>query len=783
MYVTLERMKLVIVESPSKAKTIEKYLKSEGDYIVRASVGHIRDLPKSSKNAIDIEGGYKPHYEMSAGKSAVISELARLTKEADMVYLATDPDREGEAISWHIKEVLTEKVKKLPIMRRITFNEITQKAIIAAIAQPRDIDMQLVEAQEARRVLDRLVGYDLSGLLWKKLRYGLSAGRVQSPALHILVEREEEIEKFNSTTFYELAIHTKSPSLLFSATKDFDSKEFSESFTTHLDSHSQFTISKINVTDVEKKPKIPFTTSSLQQAASNYLGFSPSKTMMVAQKLYEQGFITYMRTDSPNLSIDSLASIKDVVVKLYGADFHESRQFKSKSKNAQEAHEAIRPTDVSNPGRGTTEEEKRLYDLIWKRTISSQMIPAITKRTTATISIDFEKETYNFSTTGSVIVNAGYMKCDTYGESTDKPLPLLSQGQTILKESISCLEKHTEPPARYSEAGLVKELEKRGIGRPSTYASTISTLVERAYVEKLGRSLKPTDTGMIVSKFLREHFLEYTSDTFTAHMEEKLDDITDGSAQYIETIDEMYKPLHAAILSKESIERISNLGEADASYICPLCGSSMIIKIGKTGKFISCSRYPECMGALTVSGLPIGQGTILGEDPATKLPIYLYEGRYGTYVTIGEKETEVKKASLGRTPPDQVTLEKALAALVYPKILGKDEASGEDVFANDGRYGPYVGMGKTFRPIKKIDSLETITFERALELLNTPKALPKGATLVREFVHPKTKKEMRLLQGKQGVFFQKGLKRIYLPDSVNPLTAEPAELIAYEKVK
>ncbi|HEY1041323.1 MAG TPA: type I DNA topoisomerase [Candidatus Paceibacterota bacterium] len=776
-------MQLVIVESPSKAKTIEKYLKKEGNFIVRASVGHIRDLPKSSKNAVDIEGGYKPHYEISTGKTSVISELSKLTKDADMVYLATDNDREGEAISWHIQEVLKDKVKKLPNIKRITFNEVTEKAIIDSLKKPREIDMNLVEAQEARRVLDRLVGYDLSGLLWKKLRYGLSAGRVQSPALHILVEREEEIEKFESTTFFELAINTARPDLTFTATKDFEDREFSEDFTKFLNGHKEFSLSKITVTQVEKKPKVPFTTSSLQQAASNYLGFSPSKTMMVAQKLYEQGFITYMRTDSPALSKDALGIIKGVVTERYGAEMHEYRQFKAKSKNAQEAHEAIRPTNLSLYSRGSTEDEKRLYDLIWKRTIASQMIAAQVERTTATITVDYKKEDYNFSVTGSIILNAGYMQCDTYGEATDKPLPALKEGQQLTKESISCTEKHTEPPARYSEAGLVKELEKRGIGRPSTYASTISTLIERTYVEKIGRSLKPTDTGMIVSKFLREHFLEYTSDVFTAHMEDKLDDITDGKATYIETIDEMYKPLHKAVLSKESIERISNLGEADAQFKCPVCGAGMIIKIGKTGKFMSCSRYPDCTGALTMSGLPLGQGVLLGEDPKTKLPIYLHEGRYGTYVTIGDKDAEVKKASLGRTKPENVTLAKALAALVYPKVLGTDPKTGEEVFVNDGRYGPYVGMGKVFRPIKKPKTLETVTLEEAIKLLYTPKALPKGTELVRSFEHPKTGKEIRLLKGKQGVFYQKGLKRIYIPDSVDALNAPVEEILAYEKVK
>lgn len=776
-------MQLVIVESPSKAKTIEKYLKNEGNFVVRASVGHIRDLPKSQKNAVDIEHGYKPHYVVSPTKTSVISELTKLGKDAEKIYLATDPDREGEAISWHVLEVLKEKIKTLPEVKRVAFNEITERAVLEAIKNPRDIDMKLVEAQEARRVLDRLVGYDLSGLLWKKLRYGLSAGRVQSPALHILVEREEEIQKFESTTFYELAILTQNPNLTFSSTKDFDSKEFSEGFTKMLDAQKEFELSKITVTNVEKKPKVPFTTSSLQQAASNYLSFSPKKTMTVAQKLYEQGFITYMRTDSPALSKDALGVIKGVVTDKYGAEYHEYRQFKSKSKNAQEAHEAIRPTNLSMATRGRTDDEKRLYDLIWKRTIASQMIPAQTERTTAVITQTYEGEDYNFSVTGSIIKNPGYMKCDIYGEASDRPLPALKEGQKLTKDSITCNEKHTEPPARYSEAGLVKELEKRGIGRPSTYASTISTLIERTYVEKLGRSLKPTDTGMVVSQFLREHFTEYTSDSFTAHMEDKLDDITEGKAQYIETIDEMYKPLHKAVLEKESIERISNLGDADESYKCPVCGSGMIIKIGKTGKFMSCSRYPDCDGALTMNGLPLGEGVLLGDDPETGLPIYLHEGRYGTYVTLGKKDEEVKKASLGRTKPENVTLTKALAALVYPKILGQDPKTGEDVFVNDGRYGPYVGVGKNFRPLKKTDDMATITFERALEILNTPKGVPKGTELVRTFEHPKTGKEIRLLKSKQGTFFQKGLKRIYLPDSIDVLKAEPAEILEYGNVK
>ena len=633
-------MKLLIVESPSKAKTIEKYL--EGAYTVRASVGHIRDLPKSNKDAIDIPGGFIPHYEISPGKEKVVSELKSLENKAEDVLLATDPDREGEAIAWHIKEAIGLKNPK-----RVCFYEITKDAIKEAIKNPRLIDEYLRKAQEARRVLDRLVGYDLSGLIWKKVRYGLSAGRVQSPALRIIMEREREIRAFKPEQFWTIEADTQAkgdinPSQIktqFDGARitlgcDKEPRDIKE-VEKILDTAKKETWSIKSVTETEAKrsPKAPFTTSTLQQTASTRLGFAPSKTMMAAQKLYEAGFITYMRTDSTNLSTTALDQIGALVSKKYGDNYAKRNVYVTKSKNAQEAHEAVRPTDVNKETAGLTDEQKELYRLIWQRTVASQMSDAKILRSKITAIVG-AGEIPTFSINGSRMLFDGWLKADPEARGEDVELPKVKEGDILDLIDIRSNEKFTEPPGRYTEAGLIKELEKRGIGRPSTYASIMKTLEERKYVEKQNKTLFPTDTGEVVSDFLENNFAEYISDTFTADMENKLDDISNGKREYEKTLSEFYGPFLKDVKAKGGIEKVTNLGEADPSIKCPKCEGPMVIKLSKGGKFLSCKNFPECIGARKITGEELEGPKETGEMcPECKVgKLIERDGRFGRFI-------------------------------------------------------------------------------------------------------------------------------------------------------
>lgn len=709
---------LLIVESPSKAKTISKYLGSA--FRVTASIGHIRDLPKSSKAAIDIEHGYTPKYIVSPGKQKVITEIKELAAGASEVLLATDPDREGEAIAWHIAESV-----HLHNPKRVTYREITKEAILEAISHPRKIDDNLRKAQEARRVLDRLVGYELSGLIWKKVRYGLSAGRVQSPALRILMEREREIRAFIPERYFTIEglFGADTTKLTLACSEEPKTAERAEEIV-GLGLKSSWKVDSVEETEVKRSPRAPFTTSTLQQAASTRLGFSPSRTMMAAQKLYEAGHITYMRTDSTTLSGGAIAEAKQVIIAQYGEAYSEVRQFKTKSKNAQEAHEAIRPTHLSQEYAGNTEDEKKVYRLIRNRTLASQMSDAKTGRTKIIAQAD-NSLVPHFSVTGSRIIFDGWLKADPDSAGEDVILPQLAVGTALKPLDITSTEKFTEPPSRYTEAGLIKELEKRGIGRPSTYASIIKTLDERGYVEKVNKSLVPTDTGDVVSSFLEEHFASYISDTFTAHMEDQLDNIAIGEADYVHTIDHVYKPLHKEIKEKEKLDKATTLGDADAKFVCPTCGSKMVIKLGRTGKFLSCSRYPDCTGALTLEGLEIKGDEPIGTDPATTLPIFVKVGRFGPYVQLGEKDKKTnpkpKMASIPKEKdPTTVSVDEALHYLSLPRTLGKHPTSGKDIVANKGRFGPYIVHDGDFRSLKT-DDVYTVTLERALEILSEEK--------------------------------------------------------------
>lgn len=728
-------MKLVIVESPAKAKTIEKYLKeidSSGDFLVRASVGHVRDLPKSNKKAIDIEAGFVPHYEVVPGKQKVIHELRELSQKADEVILATDPDREGEAIAWHIKEEL--ELKK---PERIVFNEITKEAIAEALENPRAIDENLRLAQEARRVLDRLVGYDLSGLIWKKVRYGLSAGRVQSPALRILMEREREIRAFVPETFYVITTATKTPKkedLVLTCAEEPRDRQVADKIIDAVKKDG-LTVSDVSETEAKRAARPPFTTSTLQQAASSRLGYSPSNTMRIAQKLYEAGHITYMRTDSLNLGAAARASIVATVEKKFGKEYAQSRAFATKSKNAQEAHEAIRPTHVEKESAGTTPEQKKLYGLIWARAVASQMADAKILRTKIE-AVTKDKKVPAFAATGSRVIFDGWLKADPAARGEDVELPQVKPADILDVKEVSAEEKQTTPPPRYTEAGLIKELEKRGIGRPSTYASIMRTLDARGYVVKEGRSLMPTDTGDVVSTFLEANFPTYISDTFTAEMEDELDQIAAGEREYVKTLKDFYGPFLKEVKIKDKeAGKLTNIGDAPKEFACPTCGKPMVFKLSRQGKFMSCITFPDCTGARTAEGEVISNEPAkpIGTHPDSGENIYVLDGRFGPYVQQGEmpegkgksKKAKPRRSSVPKEKnPLEVTLEEALIYLSLPRTLGKHPDTGEDVVANVGRFGPYIAHHTKpkadFRSLKKDDVYE-IELDRALEILKEEK--------------------------------------------------------------
>lgn len=803
----MKSTKLLIVESPAKARTIGKYLGSE--FKVVASIGHVRDLPKSNKSAIDIAGGFIPHYVISPGKEKVINEIKFLAKNASEVLLASDPDREGEAIAWHIKEAIGIKNPK-----RVVYHEITKEAILDAIAHPRAIDENLKTAQEARRVLDRLVGYDLSGLIWKKVRYGLSAGRVQSPALRILMEREREIRAFNPVQYFVIQAEVETlkgganinvgttiagttgkggEKMTLTCIEEPNNQKEAERIV-EIAKKNNWHVLDIEESEAKRSPKAPFITSTIQQAASSRLGFSPSRTMGLAQKLYEAGHITYMRTDSTNLSKSAVADALRVIETQYGKEYVSPRTFASKSKNAQEAHEAIRPSHMGVEIAGSNDDEKRLYRLIRARTVASQMTDARIARTKIIANIksaginagdlssaNSTNSIPDFTVVGSRVIFDGWLKADPEARGEDVELPKVSPKDDLKLLDVTSIEKWTEPPSRYTEAGLVKELEKRGIGRPSTYASIIRTLEEREYVNKVNKALVPTDTGDVVSSFLEQNFAQYISDSFTAEMEDKLDDIASGKAEYVKTLKDFYGPFTKDVHSKDKIDKITNLGDADVKYVCPKCGSHMIVKLSRSGKFLSCSKYPDCTGALTIDGEEIKSDTPLGYDPKTGLPIFVKVGKYGPYVQLGDKESLEKAVGEGKdigqypiTPTTEtnvnttdettletpakieltksgrpkkvrakkpkkqtlkprmasipkgkditaVTVDEALVYLSLPRRLGTLPTTGKVITANIGRFGPYIVHDGDFRSLKGEDNPYTITLERALAILSEPK--------------------------------------------------------------
>ncbi|MFA6145823.1 MAG: type I DNA topoisomerase [Patescibacteria group bacterium] len=680
---TKNQKKLIIVESPTKSKTISHFLGDE--FLIESSYGHIRNLPKSNKKAIDIKAGFIPHYEITKGKEDVVSKIKSLAKNASEVLLATDPDREGESIAWHLKETCGLKNPK-----RIVFHEITENAIKEAINHPREIDENLRQAQEARRVLDRLVGYDLSGLIWKKVRYGLSAGRVQSPALRIIMEREREIRAFIPENYWvltgEFQTEKKDKIILTCDKEPADEKETNRIL--EAGRANQWHIAEIKQTEAKRSPRAPFTTSTLQQTASSRLGFSPARTMMVAQKLYEQGLITYMRTDSVIISKEALPMIHQEIEKTFGKKYLEPRIYKTKSKSAQEAHEAIRPTNIGVKNAGANEEQERLYGLIWARTISSQMTDAKMLRTKVSANINKEEIIPNFSVVGSITVFPGWLAADTEAQGEEVQIPKLSKGEKLELLNLESQGKQTEPPGRYTEAGLVKELEKREIGRPSTYAYIIKTINDRGYVTKDGKTLHPTDTGEVVSDFLENNFPKYISDSFTAEMENELDEIAEGKIKYEKVLKDFYGPFSKDVKSKDKIDKVTNLGDADEKFKCPVCNGPMVIKLSKTGKFLSCAKFPECVGARKADGSimegPKETGEMCPECLTGKL--VEREGRFGKFIFCSNYP---KCKFIKRSAEEEAKAKTGVKCPICGGLPTGASAKAGEIVERRGRFGPF----------------------------------------------------------------------------------------------
>ncbi|MES2006942.1 MAG: DNA topoisomerase, partial [Patescibacteria group bacterium] len=627
-----------------------------------------------------------------------------------------------------------------------------------------------------------LVGYDLSGLIWKKVRYGLSAGRVQSPALRIIMEREREIRAFKAQTYFVVTAYTQTPGkipLTVTANRDLAEKADVERVIDTVKKEG-LTVRSVNETEAKRSARAPFTTSTLQQTASSRLGLSPANTMRIAQKLYEAGHITYMRTDSTNLGKPAQDSMLVLIEKKYGAKYASARTYTTKSKNAQEAHEAIRPTHVEKESAGSTDEQKRLYQLIWARAVSSQMADAQILRTKIVSQPEtkitaFEKtheagyagddenaeqaendfaayvlafgdekpkhaekkeEEFAFTANGSRVLFDGWLKADPAARGEDVELPKVVAGEKLTVVDVKSEEKETTPPPRYTEAGLVKELEKRGIGRPSTYASIMKTLQDRGYVVKEGRSLTPTDTGDVVSTFLEDNFPTYISDTFTAEMEDELDDIANGTREYAKTLKDFYTPFLKEVKIKDKIAgKITDLGPAPAEFTCPICGKPMVFKLSRQGKFMSCSNFPECLGARTELGEIISNEPPkpIGTYPENGEPIYILNGRFGPYVQVGETPTgkgsksknKPRRASIPKEKdPETLTLEEALKYLALPRTLGVHPDTGENIVANTGRFGPYIAHNTKPKPdyrSLKVDDVYTIELPRALEILKEEK--------------------------------------------------------------
>lgn len=842
---------LVIVESPTKTKTISKYLPK--GYIVDSSMGHIRDLPSSAKEipaklkkepwatlGINVDHRYDPMYIIPASKKKVVKRLKDLMKGADELILATDEDREGEAISWHLLEVLKPKIP----VKRMVFREITKEAVQNALENTRDIDMNLVFAQETRRILDRLAGYTVSPLLWKKISPGLSAGRVQSVAVSFLVDRERERMKFRSGTYYDLQaqLQKKGENDLFKADlthldekrlasgKDFDEntgklkkpdavvlldEAASKKLVEDLKS-ANWEVTDVDVKIQKRNPAPPFITSTLQQEANRKFNYSARDTMSIAQKLYEKGFITYMRTDSTRLSSQAIDAARDGIVDMYGKEylFERVRNYDAKGKSAQEAHEAIRPSGskfIIPEKSGLSDRELKLYDLIWKRTIATQMAEAELEFTGVTITAKSGKTKADFRASGKKILFPGFFRA--YVEGSDDPeaslenqenfLPSMKKGDATELEDLQFNAHETKPPARYTEATLVKELEKRGIGRPSTYATVISTIQDRGYAKNEGKMLVPTFTAFAVTALLENHFPDLVDSQFTSDLEDKLDEVANGKRDPVKYLDDYYKGENGL---KATVDRNEDKIDSQKAKLLdlPLAGLEGIqVAVGRFGPYAKMTQNGEEISTslpmdmypsdITVAKLEQliklsqEEDKPLGVHPEEGLPVFLLSGRYGPYVQLGEITEENKKPKrvslLKGMTPETVDFETALSLLTLPRNLGEHPEDGKVVKAGVGRFGPYVVHDGKFKSIPKDDDVLTVELDRAVELLAMKAAPRKSSELNDLGKHPKTEQAIRIMDGRYGPYIKYGKKNIGLPKGVEPdkFTLEEALKLIEEK--
>ena len=845
-------MNLVIVESPAKAKTINKYLGK--DYLVLASYGHIRDLP-SKNGSVDPDNKFKMLWEVDSFSKKYLKEITNAAEDSTKIILATDPDREGEAIAWHVKEVLeAKKLLKGKGLERVVFNEITKTAILEAIKNPRDIELPLVEAYLARRALDYLVGFNISPILWTKLPGSKSAGRVQSVALKLVTEREKEIELFNPEEYWTLSSEfTNTDDKNFISKLSLYNEKKIERFTfknkEQIDkaisviNKSKFKIKDVNSKIFKRNPLGPFTTSTLQQAASGRFGFGASRTMQIAQRLYQgidiegetTGLITYMRTDGTNISKEAVEEFRELVKKDFGSKFlpDQPNSFTGKkAKNAQEAHEAIRPTDVTRKPadikKYVNADQYKLYDLIWSRALSSQMNPAEFDRNTILISSKDNK--VNFRTTGSVIKFEGFLKVYDIQETDDDAkniLPQVNAGEDINILKLNEEQHFTDPPPRYSEASLVKKMEELGIGRPSTYASIISVLSTRNYVEQINKRFHPTDRGKLISAFLEKLFSKYVDYNFTADLENQLDEITSGKVEWVEVLNNFWKDFYKNVGEVKEIrtrEVLNLLNESLGSLIfnrdsnnsidrkCKLCanGELSLKNSFRGGAFIGCSNYPECKFTRPLSKSKaaaqynLAEPKLLGQNDFGK-DIFLKNGRFGPYLQY-EKEHEIenhtkKKKKKGRKKKvkvndslknvsipkgievDNVDLKQAKFLCSLPKVLGQHPDSAKDITLNSGRFGPYLKCENKSARLENVEELFTIGINRAVTLIADAKPGRISSSIIKDLgEHPDDKKPVRVMKGQYGPYIKYKSLNATIPEEKDPieLTMEEA-LILIEK--
>jgi len=797
--------KLVIVESPSKSKTLKKYLGA--DYDILASYGHVRDLePKTG--AVDTTD-FSMKYQIIERNAKHVEAICKAAKKADEVLLATDPDREGEAISWHISEILKARKIKTPI-KRVAFYEITESAVQDAVRNPRGIATDLVDAQQARRALDYLVGFNLSPLLWRKISPGLSAGRVQSPALRMIVEREIEIEAFVAREYWTLHLETHKDKQAFSAKLTHFKGEKLNQFSVEHEARSKEWLATLEAKDarvmsVEKKRRArhagaPFTTSTLQQAGVRQLGMTTDRVMRTAQQLYEGmdmgdgpvGLITYMRTDSVNLAQEALTDIRKYIGKHFDKDYlpPTAQVYKAKTKNAQEAHEAVRPTSVARTPESVkaflSPDQARLYELIWKRTVASQMTAAQFD----TVAADIVVGEGTFRATGQTLTFPGFLAVyqDDEDEEESK-LPTLIEGETLPVDKLYGEQHFTQPPPRYTEASLVKTLEEHGIGRPSTYASIISTLQDRDYVVLEKKRFQPTDIGRLVNCFLMRHFTQYIDYDFTARLEDKLDDVSNGKQVWSQLLGEFWTGFDGELKAKQDVERGCPIAEP-----CPKCSKPLFMQASKRGLFIGCSGYPDCDYTRPLHPATEEGNNVLGIDPASGLEVKLLSGRFGPYVQIGEmpedkKAPKPRRASWPKDIPlENASLELALKFLSLPREVGVHPETGLPIVANNGRFGPYLLHNDKFKSIPKTDSVYEIDLPRALEVLvmeRAPRGADNAASILKEVgPHPEDGKPITVRSGRYGPYVKHGTTNATLPKDIKPeeITLDEAIALINERI-